>query len=42
MECGDLSPLSGEGFSLRHLAVYGALPWPRKRTRRGNSRIART
>ncbi|ASV72607.1 hypothetical protein THTE_0005 [Thermogutta terrifontis] len=26
MECGDLSPLSGEGFSLRHLAVYGALP----------------
>ncbi|ASV76813.1 hypothetical protein THTE_4212 [Thermogutta terrifontis] len=29
MECGDLSPLFGEGFSLHNLAVCGLLPQPR-------------
>ena len=37
LECGDSSPLSGEGFSLHHLAVSGVLPQPRKRAPgRGN------
>jgi len=29
MECGDSSPLFGEGFSLHYLAVYGVVPRPR-------------
>ncbi|ASV72663.1 hypothetical protein THTE_0061 [Thermogutta terrifontis] len=38
MECGDSSPLFGEGFSLHHLAVGDVLPQPRKHTPgRGNS-----
>ncbi|ASV72994.1 hypothetical protein THTE_0392 [Thermogutta terrifontis] len=31
MECGDLSPLFGEGFSLHHLGAADVLPRPRKR-----------
>jgi hypothetical protein len=43
MECGDLSPLFDEGFSLHRLVICGVLPQPRKRpTGRGDSRIAPT
>ncbi|ASV72937.1 hypothetical protein THTE_0335 [Thermogutta terrifontis] len=38
MECGDSSPLFGEGFSLHNLGVCGVLPQPPKLSHgRGNS-----
>ncbi|ASV72967.1 hypothetical protein THTE_0365 [Thermogutta terrifontis] len=43
MECGDSSPLFGEGFSLHHLGAADVLPRIRKRfPGRGNSLIAPT
>jgi len=43
MECGDSSPLFGEGFSLHNLGVNRVSPRPRKHARgRCTSRIAPT